>query len=118
MDDRGDLHLAGRSKEMYIRGGYNVYPLEVENVLRLHPAVSQVAVIGVPDEVLGERGCAFVVAAGTAPDPAELKMFVAERLADYKVPEVVEFRPELPMTSMLKVDKRALGDEYRGSQHR
>jgi len=112
IDARGNLRLAGRAKEMYIRGGYNVYPLEVENALLLHPAVANAAVIGVPDDVLGERGLAFVVRAADVDEHA-LKMFVAERLADYKVPDVMTFRDSLPMTSMFKVDKRALAAEVR-----
>jgi acyl-CoA synthetase (AMP-forming)/AMP-acid ligase II len=110
IDEDGNLRLAGRTKEMYIRGGYNVYPLEVENVLREHPKVALVGVIGIPDDVLGERGKAFVVATDPADPPTdeELKSFVAERIADYKVPDVVELRSELPLTSMFKVDKTAL----------
>ncbi|MCI0345413.1 MAG: long-chain fatty acid--CoA ligase, partial [Chloroflexi bacterium] len=113
IDEEGNLRLAGRTKEMYIRGGYNVYPVEVENVLREHPKVALVGVVGIPDAVLGERGKAFVVAtdASDPPDPDELKRFVAERIADYKVPDVVELREELPLTSMFKVDKGALGAE-------
>jgi acyl-CoA synthetase (AMP-forming)/AMP-acid ligase II len=110
LDEDGNLRLAGRTKEMYIRGGYNVYPLEVENVLREHPKVALVGVIGIPDDVLGERGKAFVVAADPSDPPTddELKSFVADRIADYKVPDVVELRSELPLTSMFKVDKAAL----------
>ena len=110
IDEDGNLRLAGRTKEMYIRGGYNVYPVEVENVLREHPKVALVGVIGVPDEVLGERGKAFVVPADPADPPTaeELKAFVADRIADYKTPDVVEIRGELPLTSMFKVDKSAL----------
>ena len=110
IDKDGNLRLAGRTKEMYIRGGYNVYPVEVENVLREHPKVALVGVIGVPDEVLGERGKAFVVAKdpADAPTPDELRAFVAERIADYKSPDLVEIREELPLTSMFKVDKARL----------
>ncbi len=95
---------------MYIRGGYNVYPVEVENVLREHPKVALVGVIGIPDDVLGERGKAFVVAADPANPPTadELKAFVASRIADYKTPDVVEIKDELPLTSMFKVDKARL----------
>ena len=110
IDEDGNLRLAGRTKEMYIRGGYNVYPVEVENVLREHPKVALVGVIGIPDEVLGERGKAFVVATDPSDPPTveELKEFVASRIADYKRPDVVEIRDELPLTSMFKVDKAAL----------
>ena len=110
LDDQGNLRLAGRTKEMYIRGGYNVYPVEVENVLREHPKVALVGVIGIPDEVLGERGKAFVVPADANDPPTadELKVFIAEQIADYKVPDVIEIREELPLTSMFKVDKAKL----------
>ncbi len=112
-DEDGNLHLVGRATEMYIRGGYNVYPAEVERVLGRHPAVEAVAVIGAPDPVLGEVGVAVVVpAAGTAPDPDrlrdELRARVAAALADYKAPDRVELVAALPMTAMMKVDKRAL----------
>ena len=108
LDADGNLHLSGRTKEMYIRGGYNVYPVEVEDILREHPRVALVAVIGVPDDVLGERGRAIVVADGEAPTLQELRDWVCARIADYKAPDELEIRTELPMTAMFKVDKRAL----------
>jgi len=108
LDADGNLHLAGRTKEMYIRGGYNVYPVEVEDVLREHPRVALVAVIGVPDDVLGERGRAIVVANGDPPTLDDLRQWVCARIADYKAPDELEVRTELPMTAMFKVDKRAL----------
>ncbi|HLW17327.1 MAG TPA: fatty acid--CoA ligase family protein [Actinomycetota bacterium] len=111
VDEDGNLHLAGRSKEMYIRGGYNVYPVEIEDLLRTHPKVAQVAVIGVPDDVLGERGRAVVVAAGDPPTLDELREWVCARVADYKAPDELELREELPMTAMFKVDKRALAQD-------
>jgi acyl-CoA synthetase (AMP-forming)/AMP-acid ligase II len=113
IDEDGNLRLAGRVKEMYIRGGYNVYPLEVENVLREHPKVALVGVIGIPDPVLGERGKAFVVPTNPAKPPTvhELREFVASRIADYKIPDVIEVRSELPLTSMFKVDKALLAHE-------
>ena len=116
LDPEGNLRLSGRTKEMYIRGGYNVYPVEVENVLAEHPKVALAAVIGVPDEVFGERGTAFVVPANAAdlPTQEELRTFVAERIADYKAPDNVVLRGELPMTSMFKVDKRALEADLLG----
>jgi acyl-CoA synthetase (AMP-forming)/AMP-acid ligase II len=105
----GNLTLAGRATEVYIRGGYNVYPLEVENALCAHPAVAAAAVVGEPAPVIGEIGVAFVVAApGREPDAAELRSWCANRIADYKVPDRVEFVSELPLTSMMKVDKRSL----------
>ena len=105
----GNLTLAGRTTEVYIRGGYNVYPLEVENTLCAHPAVAAAAVVGEPAPVIGEIGVAFVVPApGCQPTAGELRAWCAERIADYKVPDRVEFLGELPLTSMMKVDKRSL----------
>lgn len=109
-DADGNLVLVGRRSEMYIRGGYNVHPLEVENVLREHPGVVAAAVVGVPAPVIGEIGVAFVVAAdpASAPSEAELQEWCTERLADYKKPDRVVLLPALPLTSMLKTDKDAL----------
>jgi acyl-CoA synthetase (AMP-forming)/AMP-acid ligase II len=108
--DDGNVELCGRVSEMYIRGGYNVYPLEVENVLALHPGVERVAVLGVPAPVIGEIGVAFVAATDPAnpPSAADLQDWCRAHLADYKTPDRVEFLPELPITAMLKVDKAAL----------
>lgn len=110
LDDDGFLRLVGRKKEMYIRGGYNVYPVEVEAALGDHPAIAQVAVIGVPDPVLGERGIAFLVprAGAEAPGLDEVRRFLADRVADYKAPDRVVARSELPLTAGMKVDKQAL----------
>jgi fatty-acyl-CoA synthase len=94
---------------MYIRGGYNVYPAEVERVLFLHADIADVAVVGVPDRVLGEIGVAFVVAApGATPDLDALRGFCREVLADYKAPDRLRLVEHLPVTSVGKVDKRAL----------
>ena len=95
---------------MYIRKGYNVYPLEVENVLLEHPAVAEVAIIGVPHEAYGEAGTAFVVPAHgqELPPAAELSSFVRARLAPYKAPDAYRTLAALPRTAMLKVDKGAL----------
>jgi acyl-CoA synthetase (AMP-forming)/AMP-acid ligase II len=107
---RGDLTLVGRTGDMYIRGGYNVYPLEVENVLLEHPAVAKVAVVGLPAPVIGEIGVAHVVSADPAAPPGleELRHWVRERLADYKAPDRLELLDDLPLTPMLKVDRAAL----------
>jgi acyl-CoA synthetase (AMP-forming)/AMP-acid ligase II len=106
----GNLRIVGRLKEMYIRGGYNVYPVEVEAVLAEHPDVVRAAVVGVPDSVLGEVGVAYVVAdpGGPPPDRDSLRAWCRERIADYKAPDRVIVLDELPITPMLKVDKRAL----------
>jgi acyl-CoA synthetase (AMP-forming)/AMP-acid ligase II len=109
LDERGYLTLVGRKSEMYIRGGYNVYPAEVERVLEGHASVGQVAIVGIPDRVLGEIGAAFVVAAaGTGPDLGELRDHVKAQLADYKAPDRLVVLDALPTTAMGKVDKRAL----------
>ena len=108
----GNLRLVGRVAEMYIRGGYNVYPAEVEGALGLHPAVAEAAVVGLSDPVLGEIGAAFVVPAAaesTAPPTLEeLREWCAARLADYKSPDRLYLVEALPLTAMAKVDKRAL----------
>jgi acyl-CoA synthetase (AMP-forming)/AMP-acid ligase II len=110
IDHSGNLVLAGRVDDMYIRGGYNVYPLEVENVLAEHPGVARAAVVGTPADAIGEIGVAFVtpVAADNPPNLAELRAWVAERLADYKAPDRLVLLAELPQTAMMKIDKVAL----------
>ena len=110
VDELGRLHLAGRSKEMYVRGGYNVHPQEVESVLAEHPDVVAVCVVARPDDVMGEVGVAFVVAGrGEAPTLDSLRSFGAARLAAYKLPEEVRVVDALPLTSMDKVDRKLLG---------
>ena len=110
VDDAGNLTLVGRRTEMYIRGGYNVYPSEVEAVLSAHPGVDRVAVVGVPDPVLGQLGHAFVVVAAGQPAPAleDLRAWCRLRLADYKSPDRVTLVEDLPLTAMSKIDKRGL----------
>jgi acyl-CoA synthetase (AMP-forming)/AMP-acid ligase II len=110
--DDGNLVLRGRTSEMYIRGGFNVHPLEVERVLADHPKIGRVAVVGTPAPTIGEIGVAFVEPADPADPPTlgELREFIRARLADYKAPDRLEIVAELPMTSMLKIDKRALGE--------
>jgi acyl-CoA synthetase (AMP-forming)/AMP-acid ligase II len=106
----GNLVLCGRRTEMYIRGGYNVYPLEVENALSEHPAIDRVAVLGADAPTIGEIGVAFVVPVDPTAPPTrdELRAWCKGRLADYKAPDRVEIVDELPLTPMMKVDKAAL----------
>ncbi len=105
----GLLHITGRIGEMYIRGGYNVFPLEVEAVLLEHPAVMSVAIAARPSTVMGEIGVAVVVPRpGQQPTLDELREFAAGRLAAYKLPEAVMLVDGLPLTSMDKLDRRAL----------
>ena len=110
IDDEGRLRLVGRSKEMYVRGGYNVYPMEVEAVLAQHPGIVEVAVVARPDDVMGEVGVAIVVARDpSAPPPlAALRDFGGEQLASYKLPDDVRVVDALPLTAMDKLDRRAL----------
>ncbi len=109
-DGEGYYRIVGRLKEMFISGGENVYPAEIESVLHAHPAVAAAAVIGVPDETWGEVGRAFVVlAAGQKTTAATLQAFCKERLAGYKVPKSFVFLPELPQTGAGKIDKKGLG---------
>jgi acyl-CoA synthetase (AMP-forming)/AMP-acid ligase II len=108
----GCLRIVGRSKDMVIVGGFNVYPAEVENFLLEHPAVGQVAVVGAPDERLGEVTVAFVVRApGQALDPAELVAWSRGRMANYKVPRAVEVVDSFPLTATGKVQKSELREE-------
>ncbi len=109
VDDRGRLRLVGRSKEMYVRGGYNVYPVEVEAVLSTHPDVAAVAVVPRPDAVMGEIGVAAVVPRpGATVSLDGLRSFAQDRLARYKLPEAVETLDALPLTAGEKVDRRSL----------
>jgi fatty-acyl-CoA synthase len=108
-DDEGFVTLTGRARDMYISGGENVYPAQVEAVYLEHPSVREVAVIGVPDARWGEAGRAFVVLAdGASLDPAELARFGSERLARFKVPRDFVAIDALPRTATGKVQKFAL----------
>ena len=107
MDADGCYRIRGRLKDMYISGGENVYPAEVEDVLHAHPAVADVAVVSVPDERWGESGVAFVVAKEPVRDEVLLE-HCRERLAKYKVPTRVRFVDALPMSAMNKVLKDEL----------
>lgn len=113
IDDRGNLRLAGRLKEMFIRGGYNVYPAEVEGVLADHAQVAAVAVVPRADDLMGEVGVAVVVPTDAAAPPSleDLRAFLAPKLAGYKLPEALRVVDALPLTPMQKVDRRALTTE-------
>ena len=106
--DDGNLRIVGRLKEMYIRGGYNVYPAEVEAALAEHPGVAQVAVIGRPSPVLGEIGVAFVVPTEVPADLETLRDWCRQRIADYKAPDELVVLDALPLNATNKVDKTAL----------
>jgi HIP---CoA ligase len=109
MDADGYVRITDRMKDMYIAGGFNVYPAEVEKLLSAHPAVAQIAVIGVPDERLGEVGKAFVVQRpGMQTTQAELLDWAREVMANYKAPRTFEFVDALPVNASGKVMKMAL----------
>jgi len=120
LDADGNLTIAGRRKEMYIRGGYNVYPTEVEAALTGHPWITRTAVVGMPDPVLGEIGVAFVVLADDAPvDRDDVNPILEDvcawcraRIADYKAPDRVVVVDELPLTAVGKLDKPALAARW------
>ncbi len=112
IDGTGLVRLTGRATDMYIRGGYNVHPAEVEAVLLDHPAVAAVAVVPRPDAVLGEIGVAVVVPAGSV-TLDELRAFAGPRLASYKLPEALSLVDELPLTTMDKLDRNQLKRQHR-----
>jgi long-chain acyl-CoA synthetase len=110
IDDEGLVHIVDRKKDMINRGGENVYCVEVENALAAHPAVGEVAVVGVPDSMMGEKvGAVVVPLPGQDVDPQDLLAFARERLADFKVPQFVAVRAEpLPRNPGGKVLKPPL----------
>jgi fatty-acyl-CoA synthase len=107
-DEDGIFHIVDRWKDMYISGGENVYPAEVENVLYQHPAVVLASVIGVPDDKWGEVGKAFVVVNAGACSPDELRSWCRERLAAFKVPAGFQFMTDLPRNATGKIMKKEL----------
>src|SRR3954470_8136298 len=109
VDEDGYFFIVDRKKEMIIRGGYNVYPREVEEVLYEHPAVSEAAVVGVADEARGEEvGAAIVLRSGAEADADEIRAFVKERVAAYKYPRRIWFAEELPKGPTGKILKREI----------
>jgi acyl-CoA synthetase (AMP-forming)/AMP-acid ligase II len=110
LDEQGRVRLVGRSKEMYVRGGYNVYPVEVEHVLSTHPDVAAVAIIPRHDDVMGEIGVAVVVPRDAAhpPDLSSLREHAAPLIAAYKLPEAIHVTDALPLTVGEKIDRGAL----------
>jgi acyl-CoA synthetase (AMP-forming)/AMP-acid ligase II len=109
MDERGNLRITDRTKDMFIVGGFNAYPAEIENMINDHPAVGQVAVVGVPDARLGEVGYAFVVPRLNATlTPDELIAWCKDKMANYKVPRHVEIVDALPLNASGKVLKYEL----------
>jgi acyl-CoA synthetase (AMP-forming)/AMP-acid ligase II len=108
MDGAGCLRIVGRAKDMFIVGGFNAYPAEIENVLLRHPGISQAAVIGVPDDRLGEVGMAFVVPGSEPVTPDDIIGWCRDEMANYKVPRRVALVEELPINATGKVMKDVL----------
>ncbi len=114
MDEDGYFYIVDRKKDMVVASGYNVYPREVEEVLYEHPAVSEAVAVGVPDEYRGESIKAFVVKKQDKDaSEEEILAFCGERLAPYKTPKAIEFRDELPKSTVGKLLRRVLADEER-----
>ena len=108
-DDDGYFYIVDRAKDLIIRGGMNVYPREVEEVLYEHPAVAEAAVVGLPHEQLGEEvGAAVALKPGMTATPEELSAFVRERIAAYKYPRRVWLVDELPKTATGKILRRSV----------
>jgi acyl-CoA synthetase (AMP-forming)/AMP-acid ligase II len=120
LDEAGYVYLVDRVKDMIVTGGENVYSVEVENAIASHPAVAQVAVIGVPSEQWGEAVLAIVVPReGVKVSEEDIKAWARDRIAGYKVPKSVEFRTEpLPLSGAMKVLKRELRTAYWEGQER
>ncbi|HWR16945.1 MAG TPA: long-chain fatty acid--CoA ligase [Terriglobales bacterium] len=112
-DEEGFFYIAGRSKDMFISGGVNVYPAEIEAELLTHPDVKDAAVIGVPHAKWGEVGVAFVVAGKEGLKPEELVTYLSERLSKYKIPREFVFTNELPRSAYGKVVKPQLQEEWK-----
>ena len=111
MDAEGFLFITGRASDMYISGGSNVYPREVEEVILQHPAIAEVAVVGVPDRQWGEAGVAVLVPRGEAPGEAEMLAWLAARVARYKLPRRVVFWEALPRSGYGKITKKLVREE-------
>jgi acyl-CoA synthetase (AMP-forming)/AMP-acid ligase II len=115
MDERGYIDITDRVKDMFINGGFNAYPAEIEDLMLRHPHIGRVAVVGVPDERMGEVGMAFVIPRpGTAPDPDEIVSWARGEMANYKAPRHVVIVDDLPMNAGGKVLKYELRE--RGKQ--
>ena len=118
MDARGYVKITGRVKEMIIRGGENLFPAEIENTLLEHPAIAEIAIIGVPDEKWGEQVACFMrCAGGDKPTPAELKAFIRERLAAQKTPAYWIWVEAWPLTGSGKIQKFKLAEAFAAGEH-
>ena len=114
-DESGYIKITGRIKDIIIRGGENISPAQIEDLLRMHPGVADAGVIGVPDKELGEIVCVYIQpVTGAKPDPEEIAAFMQEQGASkLLVPELFEFIDVLPMTQAGKVDKKSLREDIK-----
>lgn len=109
LDENGYIRIVGRKKDMIIRGGYNIYPREVEEYFYKHPSVLEVAIIGLPDTVLGEISCAVIkLKPGYTESEESMKEYIKEKVADFKVPDRIVFVEKFPMTASGKIIKQEL----------
>ncbi|MFZ3046766.1 MAG: class I adenylate-forming enzyme family protein [Desulfatirhabdiaceae bacterium] len=111
MNDEGYISVVGRSKDMIVRGGNNIYPDEIESLLYRHPKIAEVSIVGYPDKDLGERTCAYIVPKNgiSTISRDELADFLSEKVAKYKFPDMVRIVPSFPLTATGKVQKNKLG---------
>jgi acyl-CoA synthetase (AMP-forming)/AMP-acid ligase II len=116
LDGRGNLRITDRKKDMFIVGGFNAYPAEIENIILQHPAIAQVAVVGIADARMGEVGYAYVMLRpGKQLEPAELIDWCRARMANYKVPRHVELVESFPLNATGKVLKYQLREQARSA---
>ena len=108
LDKNGCLVFWGRKKDLIIRGGFNIYPLEIENVLSQREDLESVCVLGIPDEVMGEKTVACIIPKAEEPEKEEIRSYCGHYLSDYKVPDFICFIDEFPLNPMGKVDKQSL----------
>jgi len=126
MDENGYFRIVGRKKELINRGGYKIYPTELEGLLVKHPKVAEVAVVGTPNPVLGESICACVIPRGDSPALVELREFCRDKIADYKYPDELCIMKDFPRMASGKVAKfgetglqaLAIADENRQRHHK
>jgi len=117
MDHEGFVYIIDRKKDMYISGGENIYPAEIEKVLLSHPSVADAAVVGIPDEKWGEVGKAFIVVKEKHRATAdEIRAYLEGRLAKYKVPKYIDFTGTLPKTASEKIRKYLLKNDNGGKK--
>lgn len=114
IDEEGYIRIIGRKKEMIIRGGYNIYPREIEEIYYKHPSILEVVIVGLPDAVLGEISCAAIkLKPGHSAEEEAMREYIKDKVADYKVPDRIVFLDELPKTSSGKIQKFLLEQQLR-----